>query len=355
MATDRETSNKPLATLLDTLTCSDIIKGSDGAGAGKTGSRPQHPLCLDSELNVTEGCEALANNKISSAPVYDATKGGFIGMLDYRDLVAFVLSVLHKVPRDKTPVDSSMDVKDIVRRALSNKTDVPIKLVSNLSHANPLIPVQSGDKLRTAVEEFVRHRVHRVVVLEQQDGMAHFAGILSQSSVIGLVAARVGKLAGVTDPSEKCTWETGNKTIAELGLVGRDVISIIPDDTVLEALYVMHEHKISSVAIVEKTPSADNLIGSISMTDIKAILADRKAWRRLYERSFDFFTTMRFNQGLEAGGDDRIPTFTIHPTTTLISAIEKLAATRGHRVWVVEGNSPVGVVSISDIMPFLLQ
>ncbi|KNC96474.1 hypothetical protein, variant [Spizellomyces punctatus DAOM BR117] len=347
-------ANGTLYALLDSLTCGEVIKDQDPA-ANKLGARPQHPLCLDSELSVSEGCEALAANRITSAPVYDANKGGFIGMLDYRDLVAFVLSVLHKVPKDPSPVDVSMDVTDIVKRALVNKSEVPIKLVSNLSHSNPLIPVQASASIRVAVEEFVRNHVHRVVVLQPENDTAHFAGILSQSAVAALVASRVGKLAGAADPTAKSMWATGNKTLQELGLVGKDIISVIPDDTVLEGLYMMHEHKISSVAIVERTEQGDNLVGSISMTDIKAILADRKGWRRLYERAFDFFTSMRFEQGLEAGGDDRIPTFTVHPETTLIATIEKMAATRGHRVWVVEGSRAVGVVSLSDIMPLLLK
>lgn len=92
------------------------------------------------------------------------------------------------------------------------------------------------------------------------------------------------------------------------------------------------------------------------MTDIKAILADRKGWRRLYEKAFDFFTSMRYEQGLEAGGDDRVPSFTVHPDTTLMATIEKMAATRGHRVWIVNAaNRLLGVVSLSDVMPFLLQ
>lgn len=68
-------------------------------------------------------------------------------MLDYRDLVAFVLSVLHKVPKDSQVIDATMEVTDLVKRALMNKSDVPIKLVSNLSHANPLVAVQSSSSV----------------------------------------------------------------------------------------------------------------------------------------------------------------------------------------------------------------
>ena len=58
---------------------------------------PEAPVCLDSSLTVQEGCEALASHKILSAPVYDEAEGGFIGMLDFRDMITFLLEVVdHK-------------------------------------------------------------------------------------------------------------------------------------------------------------------------------------------------------------------------------------------------------------------
>ncbi|KAJ3153756.1 cell separation during budding [Geranomyces michiganensis] len=275
-----------LDALFNSTTCGDLMRASDPA-SNKLASRPTHPICLDSELSVTEGCEALAANKITSAPIYDAAKGGFVGMLDYRDLVAFVLSVLHKVAKEDAPppADATLEVTDIVKRALSNKGDVPIKLISNLSHLNPLVSVQASSSVKEAVEDFVHKRAHRLIVLEPDAEASQFAGILSQSTIAALVASRVGKLAGVSNPREKCIWPTGNKTLEEVGLVGKEVVSVTPEDTVLDALHTMQEHHLSSVAIVERADDGNDLVGSISMTDIKMILSARNGWRRLYEVS----------------------------------------------------------------------
>jgi predicted transcriptional regulator len=69
----------------------------------QTGAQPPSaPICLDSSLNIQEGSTALATHRISSAPVYDQQQGGFIGMLDYRDLAAYVLEVFHKIPKTGT-------------------------------------------------------------------------------------------------------------------------------------------------------------------------------------------------------------------------------------------------------------
>lgn len=76
----------------------------------------------------------------------------------------------------------------------------------------------------------------------------------------------------------------------------------------------------------------------------------------MYENAFKFFIALRSSQGIEANGNDRVPSFTVDPTTTLISAIEKIAATKCHRVWVVENATGklAGVVSLTDILPFIL-
>lgn len=71
----------------------------------------------------------------------------------------------------------------------------------------------------------------------------------------------------------------------------------------------------------------------------------------MYENAFKFFAGLRSAQGLANHGDDMAPSFVIHPTTTVIAALEKMAATHGHRVWVVEGGDRlVGVLSLSDFV-----
>ncbi|KAI9205642.1 uncharacterized protein BJ171DRAFT_63936 [Polychytrium aggregatum] len=337
--------------LLSSTKCSDLLGGL----AGPYGtSAPPHPVCLDSELSVQEGCAALAAHKISSAPVYDAKAGGFVGMLDYRDLATYVLEVFHKVPHSQVPVDAELEITDIVKRAVMDRQGVPVKLVSNLSHRNPLVSVQASAPLIDAVEEFVRARAHRVIVLEPtEDGGQRFIGVLSQSSISAYLASQFGKLS--TNRALIGTWALGEKTLADLGLVSGDVVSVTQEDTVLEALFTMHDRGVSSVAIVSRADGSSALCGSIGMTDIKEILAHRGGWRRLFENVFRFFVELRSEQGLENGGNDRAPSFTVHPSTTLISAIEKMSATHTHRVWVVNNNGEVvGVVSLSDVMSRLL-
>ncbi|RKO87996.1 hypothetical protein BDK51DRAFT_16879 [Blyttiomyces helicus] len=336
----------PVCSFLDDTSVAHLLRLSR--------SGPVHPVCLDSELTVKEGCMALADHKISSAPVYDRSSGSFIGMLDYGDLVTYVLAVLHKVHFDEvfTP-DSDWEITDIVKRALPDKDGVPIKLLSNISHKDPLVSFLGTTSGLEAVRAFSRSKLHRIVVLEEQEAgkPKTFIGVLSMSTVVAYVASHFGKLSGKMVP--KPLWPKGEKTLEQLGLVSpeKELIYITVDDTVLTALSKMHEHKISSVAIVNRGGEADELYGSISMADIKEIFAVQGGWKSLYKEAFKFLCALRSQQGLDANGDDRVPSFTVSPTSTLLHAIEKIAATRAHRVWVVDARkAPIGVVSLSDVM-----
>ncbi|KAI9328398.1 hypothetical protein BDR26DRAFT_808397 [Obelidium mucronatum] len=348
-----EPSSAAFKALFLETTCGDLIS----TPSRSTG--PKIPICLDTDLSVQDACNALANHRISSAPVYSPEQGGFIGMFDYRDLVTYVLEVFRKVPKEATAsFDAEMEITDIVKRASIDRTGVPIKLVANLSQRNNLVAVYTTTPLLTALVEFATTpSLHRIVVLEKCDGdKDKFVGVLSQSLVCGLVAEKFGRLPRKVAGRTEIDFANGEVSLQQLGLVKGEasVVTVDLNDSVLDALYLMHTNHVSSVAIVDKAHWPFE--GSVSMTDIKEILSSRGGWRHLYDPCFRFFVQLRTVQGLEANGADRVPLFTVHPSTPLIVAIEKMAATKTHRVWIVsEGvkGEVVGVLGLSDVMPFL--
>ncbi|KAJ1336192.1 hypothetical protein BSLG_007509 [Batrachochytrium salamandrivorans] len=314
--------------MLTSISCKELLQYSQNIRSTSSSAfaPPEHPICFDSELTVQEACIALAKHRISSAPIYSASEGGFVGMLDYSDLVAYVLAVLHKIPK-AVNYDAEMDTSDIVKRAMTQgHTNVPVKLLANMSHHNPLVVVDASAPVLTAVEEFVRAKVHRVVILEKtSEGKPNFLGVLSQSSVAAYVASKFGKLS--LDRLPESVWATGSKTIAELNLVQGEVISVLPEDTVVEALHRMHQAKISSIAIIGKMTDRCDMWGSISMTDIKDVLGRRRGWSQLLQTTKTFFTSIRNAQALENSGRDAVPSFVVHPSTLLITAVEKMLPT----------------------------
>lgn len=135
----------------------------------------------------------------------------------------------------------------------------------NLSKLNPMISLKSNESLYAAVSLLVKHKVHRVIVIEENDHSNRFIGVLSQSIVAAYVSAHYGNL--VVPKAPLSAFPNGHKTISELGLVKGAVISITQNESVLDGLYVMYGANISSVAIVDRSSGVDKLIGNIGMSE----------------------------------------------------------------------------------------
>jgi len=355
---------------LKSFTVGDIL---DGPGGRERRVRfAAGPVCLDAGLSVHDASQLLAERAISSAPIYDQATSSFIGLLDYHDLLAFVLTIFHKSSAGKSAAggggaadaaatisaagpsfDATMPFKDVLRQGLANGGSTPIRFLANLSHRNPMHVVQrSSCKVLEAVEIMISTKAHRLIVL---DGDV-FYGVLSATTILEWVSNHFGKFGREKEVAARFPpWKAGQRTLQELGLVQGKVIAVSPDDSLLDALHRMQQNVISSIAIVKD----GQLLGNISMTDIKEVFGPHGRWVHIYDSCGAFFTRIRSKQGIENAGRDKVPLFTCTPDMTLADATEKMAGVRAHRLWILaaaESASPVvGVVSLSDVIPLLLQ
>lgn len=333
------------AELLSTITVRQLLDDENG--------NKKAPIYIEATASVEDGCKILNSGNISSAPLYDAPSDTFIGLIDFRDFAVYVLKVFHKISSEnKFDVDAEMGLSDIVRLSNFDKQGVPVHLISNLSMRNALVSIDSSALVLDACKLMIREKVRRLVIFDSTipKGPERFVGVLSESNICKFVADRFGILGG-NKKLEGVKWDNGGKSIAELGFVKGNVTSIQKEDSVLDALRLMHEHGISSLAIVEEI---NKLIGTISITDLREIVNSRRNWKHLYDQVFMFFQNTVSKLGIERGAD-RVPSIVVRPSTSLITTMERMAGTNVHRLWIVDnGNSIEGVFSMSDLMPLLI-
>ncbi|CEI95756.1 hypothetical protein RMCBS344292_09934 [Rhizopus microsporus] len=278
--------------------------------------KDQKVIEISSKISIEEACQVLFENNISSAPIKH--EGNYIGVFDYGDVIAYILLVLQ--PRDKEKEGYS--IQDIMNKALKGEK-VSVGLVSDST-------------LSTAIEIFALG-TRRVCVVKPDGGIQ---GILSQSTVIQYLYEHTKQFPEL--------GECMNKTIHQLNLGKEPVISVPANATVLNALMIMSQHGVSSLAVV----SSDKIIGNISMTDVKHVM---KSYRHglLWKTCFQFVSYIKLEQGI-IEGQDRLPVFDVRPDTHLGFAIAKLLATKAHRVWVTdEKQQLLGVVSLTDVFRIL--
>jgi CBS domain containing-hemolysin-like protein len=79
-------------------------------------------------------------------------------------------------------------------------------------------------------------------------------------------------------------------------------------------------------------------------------------WKQLFQKSIDFFKSIRIDQSNENFGKAIVPVYTIQQETSVLIAMEKMVATRSHRIWVIDSlDHIIGLVSLSALMPLLLK
>lgn len=205
----------------------------------------------------------------------------------------------------------------------------------DLSHKNPFYSVMLESPLSAAIDILATDNgVHRINVV---DSNGRVRGILSQTDVVRFLLSKSHLFP-----------ELMKASLGSVKLGCGPVVSVNADSSVLDALERMSEYYISSVAVVE---SDGTLIGNISMADIRFIFQHGR-YHRLWMSCSQFVSLTLNQKGLERGGSDQFPFFDAHSNSTIEQVMNKILATRVHRVWVTEPNTQrlIGLVSLTDLI-----
>mmetsp|Transcript_5942 Transcript_5942/g.15459 ORF Transcript_5942/g.15459 Transcript_5942/m.15459 type:complete len:257 (+) Transcript_5942:156-926(+) len=248
-------------------------------------------------------------------------------MFDFADLAELLLAAMRKKNNDT----ADAELESVLEGGLSTSSNV--RLVSDLSQRNPMVAIKSTESVKVAVLRLLEKSVHRLCVFDADDA---FVGVVSFSDILKLVADHVGRLDDLLRPS-----------VEAKGLAAKPPVQLSGDRPVLEALALMVERKVSSVAIVDETDG--HLLTAITTTDAKSIIK-LKRFEHMRLDCREFAAQVRAKQALEdAHGRETFPFFAVHKDTSIKTLIAKLVAVRAHRLFVVDRNKPVAVIEIPDI------
>jgi CBS domain-containing protein len=277
-----------------------------------------HVLATDS---ASTALKLLTKYNVLSAPVLDKERNQYIGFVDMVDLAAFIVDIY-----TETDImgENFLSLLEQGERFITTK----VKDLINLSSRNPFVPVREGSSLYSVIELLAKHKVHRVPVIDLQGRVSN---LLTQSSVLSYLAAHLDKLGSVTE-----------QTVAELLLGHKDVITIGVNGRAIDAFKIMTDRGISAVGVVDEE---GKLVGNISVRDIRVVAGDARLIQRLYLGVREFIYKIN---------SERIdiinPAIACSAKDTYGLVVQKLAASRVHRIYVVENHVPIGLISLSDAL-----
>ncbi|KAH9256105.1 hypothetical protein BASA81_005881 [Batrachochytrium salamandrivorans] len=263
-----------------------------------------------------EGLQAvtlrMSQHKISALPVFD-DQGKLAGLLDFGDIVSFILTSAHK----HGDADGALGDSQKFWQFLAHSTITPAVL--NCSGGNATRRINLGDSVYRACEVFAEEegKARRLVVVDH----VKVVGLLSPSTVCKRL---LEELKGGLDPQllqtvdGLCSKE-GNNTVPRL--VSKTCL-------VMDAMAEMQRHHVPCVAVVD--PLTNALAGSLSLSDIKLVFSQQD-FGILKLSAWDFII---LNRGLL--DQEQFPFIGIGRDAILVNLIHKLLATKVHNIYIVD-------------------
>ncbi|KAK7039569.1 hypothetical protein R3P38DRAFT_2900449 [Favolaschia claudopus] len=306
---------------------------------------------IDGETSVEEACEIVLSENIPCLAVRasEPCEEQYSGLFDWGDVNAFLTlaATRHTSPRDDL-IDNSR-AEAIVSAARAGH--VPVRLVSNLSEKNPLEMLPDTASIISLLEIFSRG-AHRVLIRASGSGPISFLGIVSDRRLLTWFAEYKPTAAFLETPLHSLS-------LPSLHLFSA-VITATSTSSVLDAMRLMSEEGVSSVAVLDD--DAGVLLSAVSVTDIGRLVVPSQSKQILTMPLHQFISLIKAPDG-STDGADRYPVYAVSPTSLLSYTIQKLLATNSHRLFITrETNgaaSPIiasahipltGVVSIVDIL-----
>ncbi len=120
-----------------------------------------------------------------------------------------------------------------------------------------VITVSPGDTLKFASHALMENRIHQLPVVENGELVGFVSGTdIRNSTFETSTVTQLGKIL------------VKNRTVAEIMM--RDVVTVMPEDTIEDALLVIHKRKLGALPVVE----GRKLVGIITKRDLLAAFCD---------------------------------------------------------------------------------
>jgi CBS-domain-containing membrane protein len=245
-------------------------------------------------------------NGILSAPILDKSTSLVLGSVDVLDIIAYITNV----PSQQPPEDRYAAMKERFQHS--------VKETLAFSHVNPFTPVDEEATLSEIIVEYFSRGIHRIPLINSAGQMMYQ---ITQMDLVPYLHHNLPALGPMAD-----------QTLADLGLVPGNVISVYETATLRAAFELISSNCVSGIAIVH---SNGKLAGNLSASDFKGVT----------EENF-----IRLETPVSAYIQNQVH-ITCHRTTTFGKCLGLFRANLVHRIYIVDAEEmPIGIVTLTDVM-----
>merc|ERR1712154_50786 len=258
----------------------------------------------------------------------------FLGVLDLRDTLKYVLTVHETLLKQQDNINNKNNNDE--------QKAAPAAMDYVVGDHSPMVTQTLAD--------LCNHRPFRVV--NASDTLLQLSAIFALGShVVGVVSDN--KLLGVCTQGYffqqiakrwKFVHSCCLNKIFAMKYITAPIQSVLKTAKAVDAFHLMEELNLSGLAVINEKGV---LIHNTSATDIKLWLV--KGEESLDQSIESFLINIR-NLSLT----ERYPITVCSLNDTLKRAVQKLQATKYHRLWIVDNDTkPIGVLALTDIFRFV--
>ncbi|KAF4618201.1 hypothetical protein D9613_011536 [Agrocybe pediades] len=317
---------------------------------------------VDAETSVEDACELLLSEDVPCLAVRaqvaeeaseNKSEALYQGLFDFADVNAFLTLA---ATRHTLPPEGLADqprVNQIISAAKAGR--VPVHLVSNLSDKNPMVILSHNATLISLLEVFSRG-AHRTLI-QSAVNPGEFIGMVSDRGLLSWFDSYARETKSfykyISNPIQSLPLPSLN--------LHTSVVSATSSATILDAMKLMSEQGVSSIAVVEENSGI--LLSAVSVTDIGKMVVPSQSNQVLTTPLHYFISQIKEPEG-STDGADRYPVYSVLQSSLLSYTMEKLLATNAHRVFVTRESGPgspsmspsshksniTGIVSVVDIL-----
>ncbi|KAI0690818.1 hypothetical protein C8T65DRAFT_721186 [Cerioporus squamosus] len=318
-------------------------------------------VAVDAETSVEDACEQLLSKNLECLAIRmpqdrspKATR--FYGLFDFADVNAFLTlaATRHKIAPEE--LREKPRLQEILNAARDGK--VPAYLVSNLSEKNPLEVLPYDATVISLLTIFARG-THRVLIQApptDEDSAPSYLGLVSDRALLAWFTSHAQYTPTLL---RFLSVPLTSLSLPSLHLYS-SVVAAKASDSVLDAMRLMSEEGVSSVAIVDD--ETGGLLSAVSVTDVGRIVVPAQSNQILGTPLQQLVARIKEPDG-STDGVDKFPVYSVTPNNTLFYTMQKLLATNAHRVFVTEEspmssspsfsstpNNLCGIVSVVDVL-----
>ncbi|KAG6918354.1 hypothetical protein DXG01_015003 [Tephrocybe rancida] len=246
-------------------------------------------VTVDADTTVEEACETLLSEDILCLAVKsetpDISGSHYVGLFDFSDVNAFLTLAATSHTLHPEDLHGKPRSNEIVSAARAGR--VAVRLVSDFSEKNPLEILPNDATIISLLQLFSRG-THRALIRSASSD--EFDGMVSDRGLLAWFASYAEKTPSLRD---FCLNSLHSISLPSLNIYSA-VVGATASSTVLDAMRLMSEEGVSSVAVVD---------------DETGGLLSAKA-----DGSTD--------------GADKYPVYSVSPSTPLVYTIQKLLASR---------------------------